>query len=95
MTTRLSVDNLPHQMTEAQLHRLFSEAGLVTSVKIIPYLHNGLPCGFGFVEMNTMAEGQRAVSLLNGRTIEGRRLAVREDRQPPRNAFGSRTRNRR
>ena len=95
MTTRLSVGNLPHQMTEDQLQLLFSEAGVVASVKIIPYVHNGMPSGFGFVEMNTMAEGQKAILLLNGRKIEGRLLAVREDRQPPRNLFGSRARHRR
>jgi len=35
MSKRLSVANLPHEMTEAQLQTLFSEAGQVASAKII------------------------------------------------------------
>ena len=53
---RLSVANLPHEMTEIQLKTLFSQAGHVAAVKIIPYLHNEQPCGFGFVEMKSLAE---------------------------------------
>ena len=79
MMIRLSVSNLPHHMTGEQLHTLFSEAGLVASVKIITYLHNGESCGFGFVAMETQAEGQKAISMFNGRLVDGRHLTVRED----------------
>ncbi len=79
MTKRLSVGNLPHQMTGEQLQTLFSEAGLVASAKIITYLHNGQICGFGFVTMGTQEEGQKAISLFNGRLVDGRLLVVKED----------------
>lgn len=93
MRRRLSVGNLPHHMTGEQLQTLFSEAGLVISAKIIPYLHNGEPCGFGFVAMNTQEEGQKAISMFNGRLVDGRLLAVKEDRTWSKCSFARRTRN--
>jgi RNA recognition motif-containing protein len=93
MSKRLSVGDLPHRMTEAQLLALFSEAGYVASVKIISYLRNGQPRGFGFVAMETEEEGRRAISMINGRNVEGRPLAVKEDRPQSKCSFGRRSRN--
>jgi RNA recognition motif-containing protein len=90
MSKRLSVGNLPQQMTGEELQSLFSEAGLVASAKIISYLHNGQTRGFGFVEMKTIAEGQNAISLLNGRQVEGHPLVVKADRPQSKCAFGRR-----
>jgi RNA recognition motif-containing protein len=93
MMIRLSVGNLPHYMTGEQLQTLFSEAGLVASAKIITYLHNGESCGFGFVAMETQAEGQKAISMFNGRLVDGRLLTVREDKPQSRCSFTRRSRN--
>lgn len=93
MSKRLSVANLPHEMTETQLRTLFSEAGQVASARIIPYLHNEQPCGFGFVEMKSLAETQKALAIFNGRDINGRLLAVREDRPRSKGFFSPRGRN--
>jgi RNA recognition motif-containing protein len=92
MSKRLSVGNLPQQMTGEELQTLFSEAGLVASAKIISYLHNGQTCGFGFVEMKTLAEGQNAITMLNGRQVDGRPLVVKADRPQSKCAFGRRRR---
>jgi RNA recognition motif-containing protein len=89
MTTKLFVGNLPHEMTESELETMFSEAGHVVSVKIITDRVTGLPRGFGFVEMETKADVQRAISMLNGREVHGRTLAVNEARpQQKRGGFG-------
>jgi RNA recognition motif-containing protein len=93
MSKRLSVGNLPHHMTAEQLETLFSEAGLVASAKIITYLHNGQACGFGFVSMKTQEEGEKAISLFNGRLLDGRLLAVKEDWPQSKCSFGRRSRN--
>ncbi len=93
MNKRLSVGNLPHQMTGEQLQTLFSEAGLVASAKIITYLHNGQNCGFGFVEMKTQEESQKAIAMLNGRHVEGRPLVVKADKPQSKCSFGRRRRN--
>ena len=87
MSIKLYVGNLPHEMTEEQLNTLFSEAGAVASAKIITDRHTGQPRGFGFVEMETKLEGQKAISMLNGRSIDGRSLAVNEARPQQRNGF--------
>jgi RNA recognition motif-containing protein len=75
---KLYVGNLSYEMTEPQLQTLFSEAGEVTSAKIINDRQTGQPRGFGFVEMETKLEGQKAISMLNGRDFEGRPLTVNE-----------------
>jgi RNA recognition motif-containing protein len=93
MSKRLSVGNLPDQMTGEQLQTLFSEAGLVASARIITYLHNGQTCGFGFVSMKSQEESQKAISLFNGRLVEGRALAVKEDCPQAKCSFGRRSRN--
>jgi RNA recognition motif-containing protein len=87
MSIKLFVGNLPQEMTEDQLNTLFSEAGAVASAKIITDRHTGQPRGFGFVEMETKLEGQKAISMLNGRSVDGRPLAVNEARPQQRSGF--------
>ena len=87
MSMKLFVGNLPNEMTEGQLNNLFSEAGAVSSAKIITDRHTGQPRGFGFVEMETKLEGQKAISMLNGRSVDGRPLAVNEARPQQRGGF--------
>jgi len=86
---KLYVGNLPYQVTEDQLKELFTEAGEVMSAKIITDRLTGQPKGFGFVEMGTKLEGQRAISMLNGRSVEGRSLTVNEARPQPARSGGS------
>jgi RNA recognition motif-containing protein len=93
MSIKLYVGNLSYEMTEEQLNTLFSEAGEVTSAKIITDRQTGQPRGFAFVEMETKMDGQKAISMLNGRSIEGRPLAVNEARpQQKGGSFGGRGR---
>lgn len=89
MSMKLYVGNLPHSMTEPDLNDLFSEAGHVASAKIVTDRQTGQPRGFGFVEMETKLDGQKAISMLNGRSVGGRPLAVNEARPPQRGSFGS------
>ena len=88
MSIKLYVGNLSFDTTEEQLNTLFSEAGYVTSVKIITDRHTGQPRGFGFVEMETKSDGQKAISMLNGKTVDGRPLAVNEARPQQKSGFG-------
>jgi cold-inducible RNA-binding protein len=88
MSIKLYVGNLPHAITEAELNTLFSEAGYVASAKIITDRQTGQPRGFGFVEMETKLEGQKAISMLNGREVDGRALAVNEARPQQKGSFG-------
>jgi cold-inducible RNA-binding protein len=88
MSMKLYVGNLPHTMTETELNTLFSEAGYVASAKIVTDRQTGQPRGFGFVEMETKLDGQKAISMLNGRSVDGRPLAVNEARPPQKGSFG-------
>ena len=89
MSKKLYVGNLSYEMTEPQLQTLFSEAGEVTSAKIITDRQTGQPRGFGFVEMETKLEGQTAISKFNGTEVEGRTLTVNEAKpQAPRGGGG-------
>jgi RNA recognition motif-containing protein len=85
MEVKLYVGNLSYNTTEDDLRTLFSQAGQVASVALIKDRDTGNSKGFAFVEMNTQAEAQKAISLLNGHNLEDRELKVnlakpREDR---------------
>lgn len=89
MSMKLYVGNLPDQLTEEALKNMFTEAGPVASAKIIMDRYTGQPRGFGFVEMETKMDGQRAISMLNGKEVDGRTLKVNEARpQQKRGGFG-------
>ncbi len=88
MSIKLYVGNLPYSMTEAELNALFSEAGPVVSAKIITDRQTGQPRGFAFVEMETKADGEKAISMLNGRNVDGRPLTVNEARPQQKSGFG-------
>jgi RNA recognition motif-containing protein len=84
MGTRLYVGNLPYAVTELDLRDLFSGLGTVTDAKIVSDRETGRPRGFGFVEMSTEDEAQKAIAELNGRDVQGRQVTVKEaeDRRP-------------
>src|ERR1700675_1314047 len=83
MGRKLYVGNLPYQTGEAELTELFSRAGTVESARIMRDMATGRARGFGFVEMATDEEAQRAVTELNEFKMEGRALVVNEARPKP------------
>ena len=70
------VAGLSYQINDADLKELFEEYGTISSAKIITDKDSGRSKGFGFVEMDDEAEGQRAIEELNGAEYDGRTLAV-------------------
>jgi len=78
MNLKLYVGNLPFGASEEDLRKLFSEAGTVQSIKIVTDSYSGRSRGFGFVEMTSQEEAQKAISLVNGKTIMDRTLVVSE-----------------
>ncbi len=78
MSTKLYVGSLPYSTTDAQLTDLFSQHGAVTSARVIADKFTGQSRGFGFVEMATSEEAQRAIEALNGTKLEQRTLVVNE-----------------
>ncbi len=70
------VSNLSFHTDEEALRTLFSEFGNVSSAKVIADRETGKSRGFGFVEMDVVAEAQTAMKSLNNKEIEGRALSV-------------------
>ena len=70
------VAGLSYQINDADLKELFEEYGTVSSAKIITDRDSGRSKGFGFVEMDDEAEGQRAIEELIDAEYDGRTLAV-------------------
>jgi cold-inducible RNA-binding protein len=88
MASKLFVGNLPHSVSDAQLNEFVINAGYqVASAVVIRDKLTGTPRGFGFVELAEGEDIQRAISGLNGQTLEGRPLTVNEA-QPQRTGFG-------
>jgi RNA recognition motif-containing protein len=83
MSRRLYVGNLPYETGEAELQALFAQAGTVESVKVIRDAATGRPRGFGFVEMSTDDEAQRAIETLHEHEFGGRGLTVNEAKPLP------------
>lgn len=80
MNLKLYVGNLPFGISEDDLRKLFSEAGEVQSVKIVTDSYSGQSRGFGFVEMASKEAAEKAISLVNGKSIMNRTLTVNEAR---------------
>lgn len=78
MGTKLYVGGLPYSTTEQQLSELFAPQGSVTSAKVITDKFTGQSRGFGFVEMSTEDEAQKAIAALNGTQLDGRTMTVNE-----------------
>ena len=93
MATKLYVGGLPYSTQEAALKEYFSQAGNVVSAVIIMDKMSGRSKGFGFVEMSTNEEAQKAISMFNDQDFEGRKLTVNEARpmeaRPPRSSGGN------
>jgi RNA recognition motif-containing protein len=72
------VGNLPHNVDEDELRALFSEFGEVASVNIIKDRFSGQSKGFGFVEMPSNSEADKAIKALNGSQLKGRDIKVNQ-----------------
>ena len=80
MGSKIYVGGLPYSTTEQQLSDLFAAHGSVASARIITDKFTGQSRGFGFVEMSSGSEAQKAISSLNGTQLDGRTLTVNEAR---------------
>jgi len=72
------VGNLSFDATEGELKELFAPFGQVTEVRLIMDKFGGKSKGFGFIEMPSKEEAEKAIEGLNGKDIKGRAMAVNE-----------------
>jgi RNA recognition motif-containing protein len=76
MASKLYVGGLSYSTTSETLREYFAQCGTVESAAVITDKFSGQSRGFGFVEMATAEEAQRAISELNGKDLDGRKLTV-------------------
>ena len=94
MATKLFVGNLSYNTTGDALNTAFAAAGQVVSASVVSDRMTGRSKGFGFVEMTTEEEAQKAIAQLNGVELDGRKITVAEARpmteRPRQDGFRSR-----
>jgi RNA recognition motif-containing protein len=98
MNKKLYVGGLSYSVTDSQLRDMFASHGTVESAKVVTDRDSDRSRGFGFVEMGTQEEAEKAIAALNGTQQDGRSLTVniskpREDR-PSRGGGGGYNRDR-
>ncbi|HEX9144081.1 MAG: RNA recognition motif domain-containing protein [Deltaproteobacteria bacterium] len=88
MSSKIYVGGLPYATTDAQLQEIFSAHGTVESARVITDKFTGRSRGFGFVEMASQEEAQKAIQALNGTDLDGRNLTVNEARPQEKRSGG-------
>lgn len=76
MSKKIYVGNLAFSTKSADLRTMFAEHGTVTDAVVIEDRDTGRSRGFGFVEMSTAEEADKAIAAVNGRNVDGRQLNV-------------------
>jgi cold-inducible RNA-binding protein len=81
MGKKLYVGNLGFDVTDRDVEAVFEQAGACESVAVITEKDSGRSRGFGFVEMSSNAEAQRAIQQFDGQDLKGRAMKVNEARE--------------
>ena len=81
MGKKLFVGNLSFNTTSEDLEALFSKVGTCESASVVTDRATGRSRGFGFVEMASAGEAEKAIAELNGKDLQGRTLNVSEARE--------------
>ncbi len=81
MGKKLYIGNLAFGVGDKDLEELFAQAGVCESAAVITDRATGQSRGFGFVEMSSDAEAQKAIQQFDGQEFKGRALKVNEARE--------------
>jgi RNA recognition motif-containing protein len=92
MGRKLYVGNLGFEVVNKDLEELFAQAGTCESVAIITDRDTGRSRGFGFVEMASNGEAQKAIQQFDGQDFKGRPLKVNEAKERESSRGGGRGR---
>jgi len=76
METKLYVGNIAFDITEDNLRKLFTEAGKVNDVALIKNQGSGSSKGYGYITMNSMEDGNKAIEQFHGKKLGYRELVV-------------------
>jgi|SRR6185503_6711736 len=90
MGKKLYIGNLAFGVTNEELAELFSQAGVCESAAVITDRDTGQSRGFGFVEMASSGDAQKAIQQFDGQDFKGRSLKVNEARDRDSGGGGNR-----
>ena len=88
MAQKLFVGGISFSTTDEGLREFFAPCGTVVSASVVTDKFTGRSRGFGFVEMASNEEAQKAIQALNGTDLDGRNLTVNEARPQEKRAGG-------
>ena len=93
MSKKLYVGNLAFGVDEDKLKELFSSYGEIEEVNLIKDKFSNRSKGFGFITFTNDEDADKAISEMNEKEVEGRKLTVNEakpmEERPPRRDFGN------
>ena len=92
MGKKLYIGNLAFGVGDKDLEELFAQAGVCESAAVITDRATGQSRGFGFVEMSSDADAQKAIQQFDGQEFKGRALKVNEARERDSSRGGGRDR---
>jgi RNA recognition motif-containing protein len=78
--TKVYVGSLPYDWTAEHLEEIFKPFGRLTSAAVVADQLTHRSKGFGFVEFESADDAKKAIAELNGHSVEGRNILVREAR---------------
>jgi len=78
VSTKLFVGSLPWKVNDNSLRKTFEKFGNVISAKVVMDKQSGRSRGFGFVEMSSDEEAQKAIEMLNNSSFMDRNIVVNE-----------------
>ncbi len=81
MAVKLFVGGLSYSTSNDRLREVFAQAGEVETASVVTDRDTGRSRGFGFVEMATNEDADKAISKFNGQEVDGRRLQVEKARE--------------
>ena len=76
MAQKLFIGGLNFTTSTERLREVFGAAGQVESAAVVTDRETGRSRGFGFVEMATMEEADKAILQFNGKDVDGRQVRV-------------------
>jgi RNA recognition motif-containing protein len=88
MSKKLFVGGLSWNTTNTELQQAFEACGAVTEAKVVSDRETGRSRGFGFVTFEDEESATRAISELDGSTLDGRTIRVDKANDRPRNDRG-------
>jgi cold-inducible RNA-binding protein len=87
---KLFVAGVPYDFDDVDLKEMFELYGEVISAKVVMDRETGKSRGFGFVDMQEDADAKIAIETLDGASIKGKKMAVKQAEEQQRGGGGGR-----